>query len=310
MAGIGGPVMGYVTDATTRTLRPLNGMPGSALLGDPVDAGMPVDRAAVDGARGQAIAADLESGRLALVRGLGAEVSVVAVEGALARPDLIAISPSGSWAALYSREGGQVQAIRLEAELRVAPPVGVDAEAVAAIAVDDLGTVLAAARGGIHAVAAGEAAERIVAAQEPTALALRGGGFVYADRGSNEVVAVSSRGRGGALTIVAQERDGVAGPVGLAVAGRSLVIGNERNLLVWDLESGYATGSLEVPAAPAALRLLGTAGGRGTIALNEAGESPLWLIDPAESEQAEREGSAPRLWFVPAATRTAPEAAN
>ncbi|MEZ5353294.1 MAG: hypothetical protein R2762_11710 [Bryobacteraceae bacterium] len=270
---------------------------------------MAVDRAAVDSARGVALIAEFDQGRVAFVRGLSAEsaVTVQEIAGALARPDRIVLSPGATAAALYSPELGQVQSITgLKAEIKVNEAALVtDLGPVTAITVDDAGTILIAAPGGIHALRAGSAAVLVAQAQDPAAIVIWRDGFVYADRAANEIVAASTRDEFPELTVIAQERDGIASPAGLAVMGGRLLVAVTGSLVFWDLETGMKAYEIPSPAQPTTLRHLG-----GAVSLNDPGDQPLWLVEPglaglglAELGLAETDEQAPRVRFVPAAAR-------
>ncbi|MEZ5401940.1 MAG: hypothetical protein R2729_19865 [Bryobacteraceae bacterium] len=297
LAGIRGPVMGWVADRDARVLRPVNGMPGAGSMGDPVDAGMAVDAAVVNAAAGVALVSDRDNGGLGVVRGLGDSPSAVALEGVVAGAELMALSPGGQYGAVFAK--GSVQLIRqLKSEPAVSAPVATELDGAAAMVVDDGGVILVAARGGIHAFAPDAGGVLVARADSPSALALLDEGFIYADRAANEVVIGETRGEFAPVRILAQGTDGVEAPIGVAVAGRRAAVAHSGGLAVFDIDAGLKLFDVPLMAAPEMLKTFGSA-----FALNAGGAGPLWLLDALEVERAGAGSDAPKVWFVPAAAR-------
>jgi hypothetical protein len=295
---IRGPVQGYVVDREARAIRPVNGIPGASFLGDPLDCGIAVDLAAINGARAVALAADTEQNRTAFITGLDATPSSNILEGTLANPVIMVLSPSVRTAAIAGAEGTlQRITIGTDSAPRVEAPIVTDtASAVTALAIDDTGNILYASGDGIYAVPAGSSASALVTrVQSVSALVTKAQGFFYADNTANEVVAARWESGAVALTVIAQERDGVQGPVGLDVSadGKRLYVANKDSatLLVWNLEFGARETELELASPPTRCQRLGA---DGVLALNEGASVPLLLLDP---------GTTPRVVFVPAVAK-------
>jgi len=105
---VAGPVAGYVFDSAARALRPVLGIPGASLLGDPVSLGMDLASAAVSPWLDSvlAVAADGSFHIFTLNNGTVGEVPV---NGITAAPERVVFSPVGSAAALYA--GGRIQVV-------------------------------------------------------------------------------------------------------------------------------------------------------------------------------------------------------
>ena len=178
--GPSGPVSGAVFDRSSRSIRPILGIPGSSYLGPDAAAGL--DEAAV--APNGSLALALSAGRLVLVRGLERLSPVsVDIEGALADAGRIAWSPDSSAAVLYSPASRRIQVIR---NVEKSPVAGSATELAAAgrlssLAVDASGNVLAGVEGaGLFLHAAGQPARLLAPFGNVTSLLLtRGGADVF-----------------------------------------------------------------------------------------------------------------------------------
>src|SRR5947209_2943880 len=105
---IDGPISGYVFDKPARALKPVLGIPGASVLGNPVQFNFPIAAAYV--APHQDAAIVLGADRVVHVFKLNAgAASEVAVNGISLTPDSVAFSPSGTAAALNA--GGRVQLV-------------------------------------------------------------------------------------------------------------------------------------------------------------------------------------------------------
>ncbi|MBI3684732.1 MAG: hypothetical protein HY235_30550 [Acidobacteria bacterium] len=93
------PTIGYVFDRESRGLRPIEGVPGAAILGNLVALGVPLDWASVSPNRRYAIAGVAGSGQLMLVKLDGAVGVARQTEMGLAE---IAFSPAGETMALMA----------------------------------------------------------------------------------------------------------------------------------------------------------------------------------------------------------------
>src|SRR5215471_3188556 len=103
---VGVPVLGYAFDAGAGAIRPLRGIPGAALLGDPLDLGFSPSSAVI--APGQGFALALSQDGPVRVVSLGAKTTALPLDGAIATPDRMLFSPSGASALLIAGNRAQV----------------------------------------------------------------------------------------------------------------------------------------------------------------------------------------------------------
>lgn len=110
--GMQTPVLGFVNSAEQGELRLLLGIPGASALGEPL--AIPAGLRDLFFAPNQsyALLAPKADSFLGLMTFQGAEEgAVVSICGAIPQPDIVAFSPGGSTAALYSRAKGRLQVI-------------------------------------------------------------------------------------------------------------------------------------------------------------------------------------------------------
>ncbi len=105
-AQVGGPVLGYVPDGPR--IRPLYGLPAAGAIGGAIDSGREFSHIAISPAQNFALVTAADTGQVMVARpGAGN----TAINGAAANPDLLALSPNGSSAALWFPATGRMQAI-------------------------------------------------------------------------------------------------------------------------------------------------------------------------------------------------------
>ena len=107
----GAPRGGIVFDARSHALQPILGLPGAALLGRPLDAGLDVALAVTLPGQQAVLAVASSDGRVWVLKSDGDTVAKQAVDGAMLSPGLLAVSPKGAAAALYDSSSGALQAI-------------------------------------------------------------------------------------------------------------------------------------------------------------------------------------------------------
>jgi len=291
-AGIGGPVSGYVVDGRFRALRPINGIPGAARLGDPIDLPFAIGNAAIATSQDYAIVTRGNGdGRPSLVVGLRSGAPQLRPVDRAIVPSGMLIGDSGAVAILYSDT--QLQFVSgLPAAPDASDPVGLDGvNGVAAAALDATGAnaLLVSRDGNIYRAARG--ASPVWVARVPGAVSAS---FVpgsddaaVASADSGDVVLL--HGLSGSLTIRT-----VAGAANGLTSARSVRAINGSELAVVDGQGrlgvvAVETGSVEwVGLAGAADRIETLA--RGLLVLNQAGSRPLLLLDL-------NQGHAP--YFVP-----------
>ena len=107
---VSGPSLGFVFDSDAKGIRPILGIPGAATLGKPLDLGTGILKAAVS-AQQDYVLAFPTSVSLLLIRSDHGIISTDANVEISAVPDLIAISPTGSAAALFYRQSALIQVL-------------------------------------------------------------------------------------------------------------------------------------------------------------------------------------------------------
>lgn len=291
-AGIGGPVSGYIVDGRYRVIRPINGIPGAARLGAPIDLSFPLDAAAFATAQDYAIVTPANSGgRAAVVRGLRSGAPQTAsIDGAISATGIV-IADSGSAAALYSDSAAQFVS-GLPAAPSASDPIDLTAaNGVAAMAIDAAGrSLLVLGRdGSVYRAAPGADLKWIARVPGAVSASFLPGGddAVVASADTGDVVLL--RGVSGTLNVrtVAGAANGLtsARSVRAINANEIAVVGGDGRLGVITTE----TGSIEwIGLAGAAERI--DALDRGLLVLNRAGPGPLLLLDISQ-------GHAP--YFVP-----------
>jgi hypothetical protein len=306
---IAGPVLGYVWDSAAGALRAIQGVPGSSLLGAPMDAGVPVARAAVSPRHDYVLAVTAE-GEAAVLRIGGGRLARRLIEGVAVGAVRIALSPEGRAAALFydGFETGRVQVVTglpdqpaLAGTLVMSEPPG----ALEALAVSDGGLVLAAlagAEGSTISLMTVEGEIRVIAsAGQVSALAFAPGraDALAADRKSNQLLWIVAAAAAAAVRTLAGPDDGIAGPAAVAVSadGRHAVVANADSGTVAEFElEGAARVVVPCRCSPATLERLN---GNAIFRLNEPSAGPMRLFDGDFAE--------PRVLFVPPVEAAAEE---
>jgi hypothetical protein len=291
-ARLSGPVPGFVFERSSHSIRPIFGVPGSSYLGPCVADGF--DAASVSPLGVSALAT--QSGKLYFIRHLNSTPDSMPLVGAISGATLFSWSQDGLSAALYSVDSRQAQLLRnLDGAPTIEDPIDLSSlnGPVSALAFD--GKRLLIGAGGVY-LADGQSAPKLLAqATNPLALALDSakGDLYIADQASNQIWMV--RGYAGDATpmLFADERSGVASPVGIRVSGdgRRLLIANSGSKAIDAMEiSTRATlGHLDLDFAPGRMETLGF----GSLSLLNFGtaDSPLYVLDS---------GGDLAVYFVPA----------
>lgn len=185
-----GPVTGFLPTQTPNELLPIRGVPGAARLGDAIRLPNTVTQIYLAPKQRYALAAQGETDPVALVvlRGAGgieAAPILTPLSGAIAHPDLVAFSPNGGTAALYS---GETKRIQVFAGLPGAPRL--------AQQVSDVSLA-----GSARALAVSDDAEAVLIADTT--------GTVYSVSSNGSPVAVYHASQVAALEFVSQSHDAI-----------------------------------------------------------------------------------------------------
>jgi hypothetical protein len=301
---VAGPVSGFVYSANS--VRPLLGVPGSAVAGPAIAAGLRWASIAPDGnwallsRRGRFITAGhLEEGAFA-------ESSPA---GLLSAVDQAVWSRNGSYALLYSTALRQIQRVRFaDSGATADAPVSLAGlGAVTTLAIDASGNRMAfgisGAGAGLYLAGPGQSPALLASIAHPVSAAFNGAGdalFVL-DLDARQILEFDNG--SGPIQFASLPSEGTpCEPVGLAVSGtgRSLLLADAANraVLVYDRASRTLASTLALDFAPSRMEALSS---RPAFLLN--GERPnewLMVLDGADN---------PKAYFVPASgTRTVREA--
>jgi hypothetical protein len=293
---VAGPSTGYVLDSAAQTLRQVRGIAGAATMGDPIDLGMPIIDAAISPRGDAAIVTAVADDSMHLFRlANGTATEITSIK--LGASGVAVFSPTGAAAALYRPDGVQVlrglpdaPEVAFTAPIKAAlarPVMGAMPTRVIAmgrIAVSDDATVLLHSSQGSVEVVTAAGSRKLASAPGSAPIA-------FAPR-SHDAAVVS----GGKLSVF-QDVTGAAtrqdfpnasaiAAVGFSADGAKVAMAGQRAVTVLDRTSG-STHETSCDCT------IGTMTGMGTMfRLNEPGDGPVWLLDPADTE--------PRLVFVPA----------
>ena len=290
--GVAGPVAGYVFDRSARALRPILGIPGAWLVGDPLNLGATLASAHVSPRQDLAVVVDAD-GLLRWFRLSSGAASGLTLNGITVVPERVAFSPSGAAVALAA--AGRVQVVT---GLPDAPALAgtVDAGgAPGSLAVSDDGAFLLFAAGGsIRLLGTAGGNRKLMDAGDGALVSFASGGHdaAVADPGGAGVVLFRDVAGASTQSALAPAGDTLAAPVGLAFSpdGRKLYLASSaaRSVTVLDLSTGDRS-AIQCDCTPAGLVPMGN-----LLRLTDFGAGPLWLLDAGAAD--------PRMVFVPAAT--------
>ncbi len=276
---VGVPWLGWIFDTEGRALRPITGIPMSALMGDKVDLELSLAVGSPEGSFALGVAA--ESGRVLIVQGSNSAELV----GAKANPTRIVMSARGRVAALYYEDGNLVQVFDgLPASGRLARELTLDSVPVA-LAIDDAAsTVLASAEGGLYAYKLEQGKQLLI----PSSGILEANFFA----GSNDVVALNADKitllRDGQTVELGVQED-IVNPVRAAISGdgRSLItLLKQGNIVIRNLKAGTSK-MLQCDCTPTDLARLH---GNSVFRLNSLKDGTVWLVNGDDDE--------PKVTFV------------
>jgi len=288
-----GPVLGYVLDARSHSIRAVNGIPGAATLAAPVPLPFAVERAAFSSASDFALVIGSEDRTLYLIRNLDTTAPAAwAISGALPGIDRVVLSAANTSAALYSSRDRRLQVIRgLPAHAEAGPALDLASLGgeLTALAIDRDGlSVLAAFAGGeVYRVPisghGGPVEPRpVTRLSSPSALVLFNGDrdAAIADAASHQVFLVRDFAGTAETLSLAGERDGISKPVAVEASadGRRIFVANggSASLAVIDLVTHGVEIQGTLDGAPTRIDRLQ---GRSTFVLNDPGNDALLLLD-------------------------------
>ncbi|PWU07170.1 MAG: hypothetical protein C5B51_10585 [Terriglobia bacterium] len=289
---INGPVTGYVFDNSARALRPILGLPGASLVGDPLALGFDVATAFVAPRQDAAIvmAADRSLHVFRIDAGAVAERNLDSLPAGAER---VVFSPSGTSAAIYA--GGSLTVLK---GLPDAPVIsgGMDLRSgtvLDSLAISDDGkAVLISANGAVRLFGSFTDLGKLLDSSGGVLMAFASGGHdaAIADPSGAGIVLFHDLTGAGDSRVLATPDDAVSAFSDLAFTadGKRLLVASSRSqsILAFDLTAGGRS-AIDCQCTPQSLARMGT-----FFRLNNLGNEPLWLLDARASE--------PRVWFVPA----------
>lgn len=293
-SGIEAPVAGFVVDAQTHSIRPINGLPGASLLGQPLTLPTQVQNARFSGGGDYALATVTDPpGQLVLVQGLkGVTPYARDLAGAIVSVDFISLNDKGS-AAICSTASSQLQFVTgLPGAPVFSAPIDLTSVQglVAAIRIGSQGQVALVAAsegsyGGIYEVASQNASVELIArANQPSAATYlnQDRDVVFADPFLNEVILVQDIHGARIFSVLAGPADHVQTPVALQAIDGGVAVANSgsKNIVQYDLSAGRIVADISLPVVPAALDSL-TIG--GVFVVNRTGTGPLYLYSSSDS---------------------------
>jgi hypothetical protein len=307
---LSGPVAGFIYDSSGHALRPIQGVPGASLIGDPINLGMDLTAAYISPRQNSAFVVSAD-GVLHFFRLTSAGPVEASLGGISFIPQRVVFSPSGTAAALFTL--GKVQvfqglpgapalagAITLPAAGRAqsAPvtagrsrertPVAVD------FAISDDGVYLLSVSGGsVRLLSVNGQNRSLVPAGAGALVAFAPGGHDAAvlDPAAGLLLIRDATGAASVQTI-AQLDDSLASAVGIGFSqdGGKLYVASAaaRGVVAFDLAASTRS-MIACDCTPTTLVPMGS-----LFRLSEFGPTPLWLFDAG--------AAAPRIVFVPAPT--------
>ena len=108
---ISGPSLGFISDENGTTIWPLLGIPGATVPGEALTLPEKITRATISPRHNYALAIAAASGQPAILDFEAPELAATPVAGGRSNPALIAISPTGTAAALYEKESRILQLV-------------------------------------------------------------------------------------------------------------------------------------------------------------------------------------------------------
>lgn len=301
---LSGPVTGFVFDGSGRVLRPVQGVPGASLLGDPVSFGFDLAAVYISPRQDSALVVGTDQSLHLFLMNAGAptEVSLGGVTGA---PQQVVFSPSGTAVALVASGTARVMtglpgAPTLAGTVKV--PVSelttaggnrpVAAKTQSLSLSDDGMYLLTVAQGSARLLSIHGQDRRLIPAQAGALVAFAAGAHDAAVVDSLAGVTLIRDAAGTAGTqVLAAPDDGLAGPAGLAFSrdGQTLYVASAtaQSVAAFNLVAASRT-AIGCACTPAMLAPMGN-----VFRLTEMSSgAPFWMLDGGANP--------PRTVFVPA----------
>lgn len=289
---VAAPAMGYAFDANAAAIRPLRGIPGASLLGDPLDPGFAISLAAISPRQNFALAVSSTDSRLRLVPLSGGNAGSLP-DSALTAPDRIFFSPSGSAALLL--QNGRLQALSGLPDHAAVREIDLSSLTAtpSAVAVSDDGALVAlAGEGSAWAVDAGGSSFQLALPGVTAALSFGINSHdLIAVSGTGDVHVVRHPGSDSDYRLIHAADEQTAG----AIAARFSADGARAFLVSADGTAAAITvdtGAVATISCGCRATSLDPLNSRDLFRLTSAGQSVLMLFDGSGD-------AGPKVWFVP-----------
>jgi len=296
---LAGPVLGFVYDPANG-LQPVLGVPGAATVGPPLELTSDFSRAVISPRQDYALAVSASTPNLLRVS-MGHRVSVEQFGIPLSGSGLIALSPTGSAAAVHDPDRNRIQVISgipsapvLAREFDLATFAG----ALATLAVSDDANMMIAGfseveENAVVALGSEGAVRFLTAPGRATAATFLPGSrdAIIADGPASRIYLVRDALGSGEMTLLASPEQEILGPIAVAVSrdGKRAFAASGRGgrLALIDLAAGTVS-AIPCSCSPSELAPLN---GNAVFRLTPPTAGPMWLLDADAAE--------PRIVFVP-----------
>jgi len=296
-ASLQGPRMGMVFDSSSGVLRPILGIPGAALMGEPLETELDLRKVSISPQQDYALAAQGEHNEIVLLRFDRAPVSSIPVPGTHRGPDQMVFSPGGRVAAVHYKDRNRVQVLSGLPD----SPKFVDelylsgGAALSALAVGDDNTVLAGVGNSVYWVTRSGEVPVLTGVGKIAALTLTTARLaLVADGVTNQIHRLQNLTGALETDILAGSAQGIAAPVAVAVSSdsRRAFVANARSgtVAILDLQGKAPVRKISCGCKPSGLDRLD---GDNLFRLTEPSHRPMWLLEAGSTET--------RVVFVPAA---------
>ncbi len=300
-----GPVLGYIWDAPSLSLRPVQGLPGASIVGTATISAAGRSAAfiatASSGVSGMALFLDANGGVFQAPLSGGALTQLGNIPGA----NSLTLSNTGAYALITGKNASGVNIATVISGLPQSPTIRtLDVSSLPAIAggaASDTGAVAIAASSGQSGASVVAFIGQAAGVQIATPQSFGGMQFVpgsdelvVADGGTGALTAISHVNTAPASTILSPA-GAIASPVALDITpnGRWVVAANHAGVVLRiDLTGAVAATTSHCSCAPNQVLAMRGSTTSTTVRLVTAGGGPLWILDAA--------GATPRVLFVPA----------
>jgi len=295
-ASLQGPRMGVVFDSSARTLRPILGIPGAAIMGEPLKTSLDLRRVAISPQQDYALAAQGEHNQIAVLRFDRAPMTSTLVQGTHHGPDLMVFSPGGRVAAAHYRDGNRIQVLAgLPASPRIVDELYLSPGALpSALAVGDDNTVLAAVGSTVYWVTRSGDVPVLKGLGKVSAITVTTARLaLVADAVAHQIHRLQNVTTGLETDVLAGPAQGIAAPVAVAISsdGRRAFVSNGKTGTVAILDLQGKTPARKI-ACGCKLTGLDRLDGDNLFRLSEPSNKPMWVLEANAKET--------RVVFVPA----------